>query len=324
MRNFRNALLECDLHDMGYIGDPFMWSNRQLAPFKVERLDRACANLGWAHLFPDASVSHLLQTCSDHKSEQCEKVVADSWAQNGGNVLSPGLSHHLELCQQNLKRWSSQNELEEVAARDEMRWKQRSKELWLKEGDRNTSFFHRRASNSLDDIARGTECLCQAVDASIARDLMQPYTAEEVSRALFQMAPLKSPSPDGMNSTHLVLIPNTFVPGRLIFDNILLAFEINHFLNSISKRGPGWMALKLDISKAYNKIEWSFLEQVAERAGRLQGVSICLAAPSISHLLFTDDTLIFCRASTKSTCAVLDVLEVYRWVSGQEINFSKS
>ncbi|KAL0346378.1 UNVERIFIED_CONTAM: putative mitochondrial protein, partial [Sesamum calycinum] len=383
MRNFRNALLECDLHDMGYIGDPFMWSNRQLAPHKQTCSDHKVLLI---HLFDRQTLRSEGSRpwrfeAAWLQSEQCEKVVADSWAQNGGNVLSPGLSHHLELCQQNLKRWSSQVFKEEVAAQEETRWKQRSKELWLKEGDRNTSFFHRRASNrfhtnrirtiqnaqevwvdsekgilecfvshfqgvyassrpSLDDIARGTECLCQAVDASIARDLMQPYTAEEVSRALFQMAPLKSPGPEGMNSTHLVLIPKC----RLISD-ILLAFEINHFLNSISKRGPVSFSFMLG-DKQFGSLvletvllqgdplspylfllctkTFSSLLQVAEREGRLQGVSICRASPSISHLLFTDDTLIFCRASTKSTRAVLDVLEVYRWVSGQEINFSKS
>ncbi|KAL0462980.1 UNVERIFIED_CONTAM: hypothetical protein Slati_0185600 [Sesamum latifolium] len=52
------------------------------------------------------------------------------------------------------------------------------------------------------------------------------------------------------------------------------------------------------------------------------GVSICTIAPSISHLLFVDDTLIFCRASLESTQAVQDTLEVYRLASGQKINFS--
>ncbi|KAL0411805.1 UNVERIFIED_CONTAM: hypothetical protein Slati_3770200 [Sesamum latifolium] len=82
--------------------------------------------------------------------------------------------------------------------------------------------------------------------------------------------------------------------------------------------GKGCMALKLNVSKTYDKVEWSFLKQLAEHEGRIHGMSICRVAP-----LFADHTLIFYRASLESTQAVLDVLEVYRCALGQEINFAK-
>ena len=46
MQKFRLALEDCDLHDLGFIGDPFTWRNNHnlAARFIKERLDRAVAN----------------------------------------------------------------------------------------------------------------------------------------------------------------------------------------------------------------------------------------------------------------------------------------
>ncbi|KAL0449808.1 UNVERIFIED_CONTAM: putative mitochondrial protein [Sesamum latifolium] len=180
-----------------------------------------------------------------------------------------------------------------------------------------------------------------------------------------------------------------FVLGRLITDNVLLAFEVNHFLRTKRWGEKGHMALKLDINKAYGKVEWKFLKRVLlrlgfpakvtelimlcvssvsysfilcgsqfgsvipqrglrqgdplspylfllcteafsallqkeERCGRLQGVAVCRQAPRVSHLLFADDTLIFCQATTNAALAILEVLDTFGRAAGQEINLDKS
>ena len=49
---------------------------------------------------------------------------------------------------------------------------------------------------------------------------------------------------------------SAFVHGRLITDKILVAFETMHHISQKRLGKTGEMALKLDMSKAYNRVEW--------------------------------------------------------------------
>ena len=60
---------------------------------------------------------------------------------------------------------------------------------------------------------------------------------------------------------------SAFIANRLITDNILIAFESLHHMknNCIGKKG--FMALKLDMSKAYDRVKWIFLEKILLKMG---------------------------------------------------------
>lgn len=60
---------------------------------------------------------------------------------------------------------------------------------------------------------------------------------------------------------------SAFVPGRLITDNGLVAFDAFHYMRKKKTERHGCVGLKLDMSKAYDRIEWSFLEAVLVSMG---------------------------------------------------------
>uniref|UniRef100_A0A803Q8I6 Reverse transcriptase domain-containing protein n=1 Tax=Cannabis sativa TaxID=3483 RepID=A0A803Q8I6_CANSA len=182
---------------------------------------------------------------------------------------------------------------------------------------------------------------------------------------------------------------SAFLSNRFITDNILVAFELVHHLKHKTRGNKSYSALKLDMSKAFDRVEWFYILKVMHKMGfhdrwiamimsclsstsfsfmlngeevgyvkptrglrqgdplspylfliyseglsrllqheestqNLKGLRLTRHAPSVSYLLFADDSLLFCEATNSTAVAIKRVLDIYHNASGQLLNTTKS
>lgn len=67
----------------------------------------------------------------------------------------------------------------------------------------------------------------------------------------------------------LIISPHqsAFVPDRFIQDSIIITHEAFHQMKINHRRKKKDMAIKFDFSKAYDRVEWDFLEEVVKKMG---------------------------------------------------------
>ncbi|XP_071902738.1 uncharacterized protein [Coffea arabica] len=132
-----------------------------------------------------------------------------------------------------------------------------------------------------------------------------------------------------------------FVKGRNITENYLLAQEVLSGIGKPSREGN--VALKLDMSKACDKVSWLHIGDPLSPALFVIGAEVLsldlnnLALQSgfvgfrvphgclpITHLAFADDVIIFANGSSNSLKCIMRVLELYHQSSRQLVNAQKS
>ena len=79
------------------------------------------------------------------------------------------------------------------------------------------------------------------------------------------------------------------MPGRLITNNVIVTYEALHSMHVKKKGKTGSLALKLDVNKAYDRVEWLFLQGVMQKLcfpeRWIERVMTCATTTSFSILL---------------------------------------
>jgi hypothetical protein len=78
------------------------------------------------------------------------------------------------------------------------------------------------------------------------------------------------------------------VPSRNIQDNTILAHELFNFINSKKSR-EDLMAIKIDMEKAFDRMEWRFILAILSKLGFhrtwINWIKICITSHSFSILI---------------------------------------
>ena len=89
---------------------------------------------------------------------------------------------------------------------------------------------------------------------------------------------------------HSILSENqsAFVEGRLLTDNALIAYEIYHYIHRKTQGKCGVAGLKIDVSKAYDRLKWTYIEMMMSNFGFpqiwIQRIMQCIKTVSYSFL----------------------------------------
>ncbi|XP_056685630.1 uncharacterized protein [Spinacia oleracea] len=177
---FRDTLEACNLRDLGFEGQWFTWE-RGLSEETMGWSGKHFENLG-------------------KQIREVEKVLKEA---QGREVSVENISVCLAL----------EKNMDDLYDKQEAYWYLRSRVSDIKDGDRNTSYFHHKASqrrkrNEIKGLIDSTDEACKEVLSAFHTTitpnhneaLLKPFDKKEIFAAVCEMHPCKAPGPDGMHA----------------------------------------------------------------------------------------------------------------------------
>ncbi|KAH1106130.1 hypothetical protein J1N35_009898 [Gossypium stocksii] len=280
MEAFRSTLEDCLLEDIGFSGTWFTWERGKAMDRNIrERLDREVANDAWLQQFPNYSLRYLPHSISDHcpllieteetrrrspdrfrfeawwvLEESCEEQIKSLWESSSGSFAS-----RMKFLANGLNVWGKKirNKKEGRRHVNRIRGLQRqdgvlatdNREMENIAQEYFSDLFTSRGIGDLEHILSGIR-LC--VSDIMNQNLVAIYKEDEIMEALKSMGPTKASGANGF--------PAIFYQ-KFWHIIVLHAFK----LKRAGKKGL--MALKLDMSKAYDRVEWYFIQRVMLKMG---------------------------------------------------------
>ncbi|XP_016694556.2 uncharacterized protein [Gossypium hirsutum] len=237
------------------------------------------------------------------------------------------LPQRLERLKEGLKEWARRIQFNRKRSKRVLT--EKLEELFAAKRDDKTLAELIDTKISLNFEIEKDEWIERCIHEEDNQRLTAPYSREEVTEVVFDMGPTKAPGKDGFpaafyqkcwqivgkdfrpislcnvlykilakviaNRLRLVIkkcideAQSAFVLGRLISNNVLLAYEVLHKLKQKKLGKKGFMAVKLDMSKAYDRVEWCFIEEIMVKMGFdlnwVKAIMKCLSSVSYSVII---------------------------------------
>jgi hypothetical protein len=215
------------------------------------------------------------------------------------------------------RRRALATDLEVSLLQEEISWRQKSRVRWLKEGDRCTKFFHQvananRRKNYIESlVVNGSP----TSDTTIISDHIVGYYESLFAEPMGWRPRLDNLEFDRLNEEEASNLEEPFEEKEV--------WEVIKGMDRDKASGPDGFTLAF-FQDCWGVVKEDFMAVFAEFHDRGKQGSSEPNRVNVSHLLFADDTLVFCEANESQIRHVGALLVCFEAVAGLKVNLSKS